>query len=92
VFAERNQDDNVRYEQLRQWLENDEYTLPTRDLVECYFDWKSSNRVVWPFEGNRMMQPQWVCDVFKTIERIEEFYTLKKTVVPNVSVTKTTPD
>jgi len=81
VFTERNQDDRERYEELRKWLATDEYLLPTRQLTQCYFDWIASNRTVWPFEGGRLQQPDWVERVFKTLERLEEFHKLKKKVI-----------
>lgn len=92
VFAEKNQTDEERYEDLRQWLDADECVLPTDLLVNCYFDWLASNRVVWPFAGGRLQQPLWVLDVFKTIERLDEFYQLKRKLIKPVTITATGPD
>jgi len=77
---------------LRQWLDADECVLPTDLLVNCYFDWLASNRVVWPFAGGRLQQPLWVLDVFKTIERLDEFYQLKRKLIKPVTITATGPD
>lgn len=86
IFAEHHLDKDERYEQLRQWLEGDEYILPTRELVNCYFDWLASNRVVWPFAGGRLQQPEWITVLWRTLERLDEFYKLKKTVVKEVTL------
>lgn len=91
IFEDHNQDDNIRYEQLRKWLDTDEYPLPTRELINCYFDWKASDRVVWPFEGGRLQQPDWILSLWRTLERIDEFYALKKKVIKKVSIAETMP-
>jgi hypothetical protein len=91
VFTDKYASDEERYEQLRKWLDEDEYLLPTRELVECYFDWKASNRVVWPFPGGRLDQPEWIRLVWRTLERLDEFWKLKPKVIKPVSITETMP-
>ena len=91
AFEDKNAEDDVRYEQLRVWLDADDYILPNRELIECYFDWKASNRVVWPLAGGRLDQPVWVLETWRTLERLDEFYKLKVKVIKPVSIAETMP-
>lgn len=91
MFTEKAANDEERYETLRGWLQGDNYLLPTRDLVECYFDWEKSGRTAFPFPGGRLDQPEWVLKVFKTLERVQEFYRLKAKVIKNTALPEFNP-
>ena len=77
-FAGKALNDDQRRLLLRQTTANYVIYGDLEMALRLFNDWNVSNRVVWPYPGGRLNQPQWVTGNFETLEMLSELFKLEK--------------